>query len=60
MEGGRGAARGKRRGGVGLEEGGGVRGGILETAPVIISVSRHQGTWTANAHVSLRSFAVTR
>ena len=35
-------------------------GDILEPAPVIISVSRHRGSWTANAHVSPRSLAVTR
>lgn len=34
--------------------------GGLETAPVIISVSRHRGTWTSGAHVSLHSFAATR
>lgn len=43
------------------EEKGGEKGvGGLETAPVIISVSRHRGTWTSGAHVSLHSFAATR
>lgn len=35
-------------------------GVVLKTAPVIISVSRHQGTWTANSHVSPYSLLPSR
>lgn len=35
-------------------------GVVLKTTPVIISVSRHQGTWTANSHVSPYSLLPSR